>query len=104
MLEVRYGTARLERICTDERTMRKEVGADVAKALKKRLAELRSADTMNDVLLGTGRWETLQADPGRLWSARLTANWRLIVESEGPDATAAVVVRIDDPHRRGSDR
>ncbi len=90
----------MERICTDERVMRKEVGADVAKALKRRLAELRSAHTIKDVLDGPGRWETLQQDPGRLWSSRVSANWRLIVESDGPDATGAVVVRLEDPHRR----
>lgn len=88
----------MERVCTDERVMRKEVGADVAKALKRRLAELRSAETIEDVLHGPGRWETLQTDPGRQWSARLSANWRLIVETEGPDATTAVVVRVQDYH------
>lgn len=98
MLEVRYSGPRMERVCTDERVMRKEVGADVAKALKRRLAELRSAETIEDVLHGPGRWETLQADPGRLWSARLTANWRLIVEAEGPDSVIAVVVRVEDYH------
>jgi proteic killer suppression protein len=98
MLEVTYGSAQMERVCSDERFMRKEVGADAAKALKRRLAELRSAETIKDVLDGPGRWETLRADPGRQWSARLTPNWRLIVETEGPDATTAVVVRLQDYH------
>lgn len=88
----------MERVCTDERVMRKEVGADVAKALKRRLAELRSAHTIKDVLDGPGRWETLREDPGCLWSTRVSANWRLIVESEGPDAAEAVVVRLEDYH------
>ena len=98
MLELRYSSPRMERVCTDERVMRKEVGADVARALKRRLAELRSAATIEDVLHGPGRWETLQEDSGRLWSARLTANWRLIVETEGPGAATAVVVRVEDYH------
>ena len=100
MLDLRYSDSRIERICTDAGVMRREVGADVAKALKKRLAELRSASVIKEVLTGPGRWETLQEDPGRRWSARLSANWRLIVESDGPDAASALVLRLEDPHRK----
>lgn len=98
MLDVKYSSPRMERICTDERVMRKEVGVDVAKALKRRLAELRSAHVIRDVLDGPGRWETLRESPGRLWSTRVSANWRLIVETQGPEAMEAVVVRLEDYH------
>ncbi|MGM7422251.1 type II toxin-antitoxin system RelE/ParE family toxin [Cellulosimicrobium sp. CpK407] len=98
MLEVTYASAHFERVCTDERAMRKEVGAEVAKALRRRLAELRSAETMADVLDGPGRWEQLTGDRRGTWSARVSANWRLIVEVAGADSTSVVVVRLEDYH------
>lgn len=97
-MELRYATRELERICTDSRRMQKELGAQVAKALRLRITELTRVEEMADLLLGTGRWEELKADRAGQWSARLTGNWRLIVE---PDTNTVVVliVEIVDYHR-----
>lgn len=78
--------------------MVRKIGADLAKSLRRRIAELRSARVMADVLDGRGRWEQMTADRAGTWSARLSANWRLVVRSDGPDADVAVVIRLEDYH------
>ena len=100
-MELRYATRDLERICTDERRMVRELGALVARALKLRISELRRVAEFADLLLGTGRWEQLTADRSGQWSAHLTANWRLIVQEDDDGvALAALVIEITDYHRR----
>ncbi|WP_029146007.1 type II toxin-antitoxin system RelE/ParE family toxin [Microbacterium luticocti] len=96
-MEIGYATRDLERTCTDERRMQRQLGAQVAKALKLRIAELRYVQEMGDLLLGTGKWEELKADRAGQWSARLTANWRLIVEPDG-DRITVVIIEIIDYH------
>lgn len=99
-MQLAYATRELERQCTDERYMQRKLGAQVAKALKLRVAELRYSTDMQDLLLGTGRWEELTGDRAGQWSARLTANWRLIVSAEERDVLTVTVVEITDYHRR----
>ncbi|MGH8828616.1 MAG: type II toxin-antitoxin system RelE/ParE family toxin [Jiangellaceae bacterium] len=98
-MELRYATRDLERICTDARRMQRDLGAQVAKALKLRITELTRVDEMADLLLGTGRWDELKADLAGQWSARLTGNWRLIVEPDLDYAVTVLVVEIVDHHR-----
>lgn len=99
-MQLGYADRELERQCADERYMQRKLGAQVAKALKLRIAELRFATEMKDLLLGTGRWEELSRDRSGQWSARLTANWRLIVQRDERDTITVIVVEIDDYHRR----
>lgn len=94
-----YADRELERICTDTRYMQRKLGAQVAKALRLRIAELRRATEMADLLLGTGRWEELSGDRAGQWSARLTANWRLIVQSDEGSSITVIVMEIVDYHR-----
>jgi toxin HigB-1 len=99
-MELRYASRDLERICTDERRMVRELGAQVAKALKLRVAELQRVREFPDLLAGTGRWEPLTADRSGQWSARLTANYRLIVEEQRDGVAIALIVEITDYHRK----
>ena len=62
--------------------MQKSLGAERAKKLQLRLDDLRAAEKMADLLQMTGKWEELKADRAGQWSARLTGNWRLIVEAD----------------------
>lgn len=98
-MDVRYATRDLERICTDARRMQRVLGAQVAKALKLRITELTRVEEMADLSLGTGRWEELKADRAGQWSARLTGNWRLIVEPHVDERVAVLVIEIIDYHR-----
>lgn len=97
-MELRYADRALERVCTDSRQMQRKLGPQVAKALRLRITELVRVETITDLLLVTGRWEQLTADRSGQWSARLSRNWRLIVEPDGPELVAVVVVEIIDYH------
>jgi proteic killer suppression protein len=97
-MELWYASRDLERICTDERRMTRELGAQVARALRLRVAELLRVREFPDLLAGTGRWERLTADRSGQWSARLTANYRLIVEERRDGVAIALVVEITDYH------
>jgi toxin HigB-1 len=97
-MQLDYATKDLERVCTDARRMQATYGADVAKKLKLRLAELAYVDEMSDLLAGPGRWEELKGDRVGQWSARLTANWRLIVRPEQRDVITVIIVEIVDYH------
>ena len=99
-MELRYASRDLERICTDERRMVRDLGAQVAKALKLRVAELQRVREFPDLVVGTGRWERLSADRTGQWSARLTANYRLIVKEERDGVPIALLVEIADYHRK----
>jgi toxin HigB-1 len=78
--------------------MQASCGANVAKKLKLRLAELTYVDEMADVLAGPGSWEELSVDRAGQWSARLTANWRLIVEPRQRDVITVIIIEIVDYH------
>lgn len=95
-MKVSYSTAKFERSCTVEREMKKTYDATVCKALRLRLGELRAASNVDDLLLGTGRWERLVGDRVGHWSARLTKNWRLIVRED--TTTEVMVIEIIDYH------
>jgi proteic killer suppression protein len=97
-MQLDYATRDLERVCTDARRMQTTYGANVAKKLKLRLAELTYVDEMADLLAGPGRWEELTGDRAGQWSARLTANWRLIVQPEQRDVITVIIVEIVDYH------
>ena len=88
-MEVRYIDRKIEKICINEREMKRKLSQDVAKRLRLRI---------DDLLQGTGRWETLSGDRVGQWSARLTANWRLIVTDEGGTPVVACVIEIIDYH------
>ncbi|MDF2047758.1 type II toxin-antitoxin system RelE/ParE family toxin [Microbacterium sp. Kw_RZR3] len=98
-MQLRYANADLERVCTDERQMQKRFGVPVAKALKLRLFDLRATTDMPLLLQGRGRWEELHGNRAGQWSARLSPNWRLIVDPDGDDATV-LIVEIVDYHRK----
>ena len=94
-MELRYGNNELEKQCTEERYMQRKLGVQVAKSLRLRLLELRRAGEPGDLLLGAGNWEELKQDRQGQWSARLTKNWRLIVEPEGNDVIVWIIEIVD---------
>lgn len=98
-MELRYADNELERRCTEQRHMQRKLGAQVAKALRLRIDELRRAAEMGDLLFFAGRWEELTGDRLGQWSGRLTANWRLIVRPDEGTITV-LVVEIIDYHKR----
>lgn len=99
-MRVEFATKELERICTDERYMNRKLGAKVAKTLKVRIASLTRAQHTDDLLEDIGHWKPLTADRSGQWSARLTGNWRLIVQPDDAECTTVTVtvIAIEDYH------
>lgn len=97
-MEVIYASHRLERNCTSSSRMQREYGAQVAKVLRRRITELIAVETFDDLLRGTGKWEQLTGERVGQWSARLTANWRLIVSGRSDQAVIACVEEVIDYH------
>ncbi|WP_366180672.1 type II toxin-antitoxin system RelE/ParE family toxin [Actinomyces timonensis] len=97
-MEVRYADRKVEKVCINQRQMKRALDAAVAKKLRLRIAELHNVESFADLLRGTGRWEQLTGDRAGQWSARLSANWRLIVIDEGGTPVVACVVEIIDYH------
>ena len=54
-MEVRYVDRKIEKICTNEREMKRKLSQAVAKRLRLRIAELYNAESFDDLLQGTDR-------------------------------------------------
>lgn len=57
-LELAFETKFLRELCEDESTATKVLGAAVAKTLQRRLADLRAATTIDDVIAGKTKTDT----------------------------------------------
>lgn len=104
-MQVTYADDGVETWCLDARAAQRALGHQRAKFLATRVAQLRAADSLSD-LLGTGapgRWEVLTGDRRGQVSARLTGNWRLVVQPtddphDARESVAVVVIEIIDYH------
>jgi plasmid maintenance system killer protein len=54
-LELTFATKSLRQLCESEAAAKRELGADVAERLKRRLADLRAAAHVNDLVAGQPR-------------------------------------------------
>lgn len=62
-MELAFDTKSLRDLCEKEDKARHELGPDVARKLKHRLADLRAAESVKDLVAGRPR-ETESANPG----------------------------------------
>lgn len=103
-MEVLYDSKELERLCTDEREMRRR-RADIEPRLKLRINALKTASTLGDLqdLDPLGMWHPLHANRVGTWAGKLSGNYRLVICPEGDgdatEATVVTVVEITDYHR-----
>lgn len=102
-MEVRYEDRKLEKLCTDEREMKRR-RADVAPRLRLRIKALEIAESLGDLdgVDQLGGWHPLTADLNGAWAGKLSANYRLIVtpvgDGEAKDAVVVTVIDIIDYH------
>lgn len=94
---------KLEKLCTDEREMRKRRG-DIADRLRLRINALGVAGSVGELSTHDplGNWHALNADLDGLWSGKLSGNFRLLVRPEDASdrrcAVTVTVIEIDDYH------
>lgn len=103
MMEVQYEDRGLEKLCTDEKEMRRR-RADIADKLRLRIAAVVRATTIADLVAldPGGKWHPLTENRAGTWAGRLSRNWRLIIRPEGDviaiDAVEVTVTEIADYH------
>jgi proteic killer suppression protein len=77
-MKISYANSRIQKICTDERIARKELGNQGAKFLKKRLKQMQSAVSLQDLRIQPGDWHELKADRKGELACSLSGRIRLI--------------------------
>jgi toxin HigB-1 len=102
-LQVRFGDNKLEKLCTDEREMRRK-RADIADKLRLRVKALETAASVGELSTHDplGYWHQLGENLDGLWAGKLSANYRLLVRPEDAAdpwcAVTVTVIDIDDYH------
>lgn len=102
-MEVLYEDKKLERLCSDEREMRRKRG-DIADRLRLRIKALETARSVDELATHDplGKWHPLSANLDGLWAGKLSANYRLLMRPEGSSdprcAVTVTVIEIDDYH------
>jgi len=99
---IEYGDSEIEKLCTDERYMRRK-REDVAQKLRVRVNAVSLAKDMEDLISldQLGRWHRLTGNLDTLWAGKLSKNFRLIISPVGDNplkATIVEIIKIDDYH------
>jgi proteic killer suppression protein len=97
-LKLRFEDRKLEKLCTDEREMRKQ-RADIARKLSLRIKALETAATVGDLSTDDplGYWHQLTGNLDGMWAGKLSDNYRLLIEPDDPeDPRRAVTVTVID--------
>jgi hypothetical protein len=76
-LQLAFESKQLRTICEDEVQAKVELGETVAKTLKHRLADLRAATSIKDLLVGNPR--SLPQPEGSNMVVDLCAGWHLVI-------------------------
>jgi proteic killer suppression protein len=97
-MQVGYGGDKsLEKLCTDEKEMKRK-RADIADKLPLRINALRQADNVEHLVTldPLGWWHQLTGDRAGLWAGRVSKNHRILIRPEGetPGATSVTVTVV----------
>ncbi|SLJ23029.1 plasmid maintenance system killer protein [Mycobacteroides abscessus subsp. abscessus] len=98
-----YDNKAIEKLCTDEKVMRKKRG-DIADKLRRRVKALETAESVGELRTHDplGKWHQLTGDLAGQWAGELSRNERLLIRphnTEEPwDSVTVTVLDIDDYH------
>lgn len=95
---MRYADKKTEKLCTDEREMRRKRG-DIADRLRLRIKALETAANLGELTTHDplGKWHPLGANLIGLWAGKLSANHRLLIRpEESANPLHAVTVTVID--------
>jgi proteic killer suppression protein len=110
-MELSYKSKKLEKSLTTEKGLAKSYG-QLAKTLKRRITQLKSADSLQDILEQPNlRLHQHQGQGKGTWSIDVKQNWRILfvinhdpvptLEDGGVDLKAVTIIAIqsvEDPH------
>lgn len=79
-MNITFANKKLEKLANNDRKMQKELGQVRAKVLRRRLAQLDDATTLEDVRDLPGNYHELRNDRKGQWACDLDQPYRLIFE------------------------
>jgi proteic killer suppression protein len=77
-MEISFGNSKLQKLCEQSTKAQRELGADCAKKLRSRLADLMAAESVQDLV--AGRPHPLEGDRQGQFSLSLAGAKRLVFE------------------------
>ncbi len=107
---IEFSDARAAELFNTEKKLRGRFGAELAKAVMKRLDDLRAAGCLEDMRNLPGRWHELTGDLKGHVACSLSANWRLVIRPAGSpklredgglnwkEVTAVRIINVRDYH------
>jgi len=111
-MDISYANSRIQKICTDDKTAKKELGSEGAKVLKQRLDQMRDVDSLEDLRFEPGGWHELVGDRDGQLACSLRGLNRLVFTPANdpiptkPDGgldwsgvTAVINIKIIDYHK-----
>ena len=110
-MDILFASRKLEKLCNEDRSARKQLGAENARKLRRRLDDLAAAATLNDLRHLPGRCHELTGDLAGHLALDLQGAMRLIFEPTNEPVprkadggldwlsiTRVRLVRIEDYH------
>jgi plasmid maintenance system killer protein len=111
-LDITFASAKLQKTCNNERKLVKQYGIDRARRLRRRLDDLRAAETLEDMRYIPGRCHELKGDRAGQLSLDLDHPYRLIFspahdpvpcKSDGgldwTHVSAVIILGVEDTHQ-----
>lgn len=98
-----YDNKTIEKLCTDEKAMRKK-RSDIADKLRRRVKALETAESVGELRAHDplGKWHQLTCDRAGQWAGELSRNERLLIRphnTEEPwNSVTVTVLDIYDYH------
>ena len=112
-MDISYASSRIRKICTDDKTAKKELGNDGAKVLKQRLEQMQDVDNLEQLRHAAGDWHELKGNRKGQLACSLHGLYRLVFtpandplptkQDGGLDwtqVTAVINIEVLDYHRK----
>ena len=92
-MELAFESKELRSICEHEATAKTELGAEIAEALRGRLADLRAATSMDDLIVGNPH--TLECRESNYLVIDLCQGHRIVLKANHPENPLTDCGRLD---------
>jgi len=77
-MDISYANSRIQKICTDDKTAKKELGSEGAKVLRNRLDQMSDAECLEDLRFDPGAWHELSGNRKGQLACSLSGRVRLV--------------------------
>jgi len=99
LLEIKYKSNYLNRVCTDYSIAKRHFGERMAILIHQRIDELQSADSIEMLVqYSIGRCHPLEGDRKGKYAMDLVHPFRLIFEKSKTDIRVVNIIHIEDYH------